>query len=334
MPVTPEDAAASSAPSRKWFESQWVRFAAKRMITLVVVFFVLMLVTFMMVRLVPGDPVITVVGLDAPPETVERVREQLGLNDSVPTQFIAYVGDVFRGDLGDSFVTGRAVSDLVSQRIAVSARLAAFALATVMLVSIPVGMIAAVRTRNDRHPRLEAGFTATTSLVGAFPEFLMATLLAAFFGVWLQWLPVASLRGWESYILPVAAIAMRPTFTLARIVRLETLNVLSQDYIRTAESKRLSPRRVYLRHALPNSVTSALTIGGLLFAGLISGTVLVESVFALPGLGTALVSAVKGNDYPVVQGIVLVLGVAVVLVNTVVDVILAMLDPRSLAREA
>jgi peptide/nickel transport system permease protein len=135
-------------------------------------------------------------------------------------------------------------------------------------------------------------------------------------------------------VLPAVAISLRPIAVLARIVRVETLNVLAQDYIRTARSKRLPDRLLYLRHALPNVLTAALTIGGLLFTGLLGGAVIVENVFAWPGLGTAVVDAVLSRDYPVIQGVILMLGAAVVFVNTLVDVLLGLVDPRSVIRSA
>src|SRR5690606_34251544 len=150
----------------------------------------------------------------------------------------------------------------------------------------------------------------------------------------LGWFPIAGTSGWNSLVLPALAIGIRPAFNLARIVRVEVLDVLAQDYIRTARSKRLPRQILYLRHTLPNVVTSALTIGGLTFAFLVGGTVVVENVFAWPGLGTAVVQAVVARDYPVVQAIVLLLGLSVVVVNAAVDLALVTLDPRSTIGEA
>jgi len=171
-----------------------------------------------------------------------------------------------------------------------------------------------------------------TSVGGALPEFLASTFLAFVFAIWLRWLPVAGADERAAIVLPALAISLRPISVLSRIVRVETLNVLAQDYMRTARSKRLPPRLLYLRHALPNVLTAALTIGGLLFTGLLGGAVIVENVFAWPGLGTAVVQAVLNRDYPVIQGVILMLGMAVVLVNTLVDILLGVVDPRSIIR--
>jgi len=239
---------------------------------------------------------------------------------------------VLRGDFGTSFALHIPVTDLIAQRIGYSLQLAVISLLLVMVVSIPGGMLAGALTRDGRRPRGEVVFTGAASVVGSIPEFLAGTFLAFVFAVWLRVLPVAGIEGWETLILPVLAISLRPTAVVARIVRVETLNVLAMDYLRTARSKRLPDRLIYLRHTLPNVLTAALTVGGLLFAGLIGGAVIVENVFARPGLGTGLVNAVQARDYPVIQGITLVLGLGVVIVNTLVVIALAIVDPRSLTR--
>ncbi|WP_243866237.1 ABC transporter permease [Actinophytocola oryzae] len=304
----------------------------RRLVSTVVIVALLLVATFSLVRLIPGDPTVTVAGLDANPAARAAVREQLGLDRSWLDQLGRYLDALFHGDLGTSFITKQPVAELLGQRLSVSIQLAGMALLVVLVVSVPAGILAGVLTRDDRRRRTEMGFTTVTSIGGAIPEFLMATLLATVFGVWLRLLPVAGMDGWKSLILPAAAVAIRPTLLLARIVRVETLGVLAQDYVRTARGKRLRDTRIYVRHVLPNVITAALALGGVLFAGLVAGAVLVENVFALPGLGTALVTAVVQSDYPVVQGIVMVLGVTVVVVNTIVDLLLGLVDPRTLAK--
>ncbi|TDV56225.1 peptide/nickel transport system permease protein [Actinophytocola oryzae] len=313
-------------------QSAWPAFVLRRLVSTVVIVALLLVATFSLVRLIPGDPTVTVAGLDANPAARAAVREQLGLDRSWLDQLGRYLDALFHGDLGTSFITKQPVAELLGQRLSVSIQLAGMALLVVLVVSVPAGILAGVLTRDDRRRRTEMGFTTVTSIGGAIPEFLMATLLATVFGVWLRLLPVAGMDGWKSLILPAAAVAIRPTLLLARIVRVETLGVLAQDYVRTARGKRLRDTRIYVRHVLPNVITAALALGGVLFAGLVAGAVLVENVFALPGLGTALVTAVVQSDYPVVQGIVMVLGVTVVVVNTIVDLLLGLVDPRTLAK--
>jgi peptide/nickel transport system permease protein len=166
------------------------------------------------------------------------------------------------------------------------------------------------------------------------PEFLTATFLAYLFAVRLGWLPVAGADSWNNYLLPALAIAIGPVAALARLTRVETVRVLSREYMVTARSKRLPPRLLYMRHALPNLLTAALTIGGMIFAALLGGTVIVENIFAWPGLGTAALNAILAKDYPTIQAILLLLGTIVLVVNTAVDGLLALVDPRSAILDA
>jgi peptide/nickel transport system permease protein len=306
------------------------RFVLRRTVSLLVVLFLLLVATFMMIHLIPGDPARRIAGREASPDVVASIRQSLGLNDPLPVQFWAYFRRTLRLDFGTSFISHEPVSTVIASRLPKTAELAAAAFVTVMVLSLPVGILAGALTRERRHPKTEVMFTGVTSVGGALPHYLTATFLAFIFAVWLKVLPVAGSSGWKAIILPTAAIALRPVAVLARIVRVETLNVEAQDYMRTARSKRLPTYLLYFRHVLPNVLTAALTLGGLLFAGLIAGVVVVENVFAWPGLGTSLVQAVLARDYPVVQGLGLLFGVAVVVINTIVDVILSIVDPRSL----
>ena len=311
----------------------WLGFLARRLLSLVLVLIGLFVAVFLMVRLIPGDPALYVLGDNATQEDILRIRHALGLDQPALIQLFHYTVSVLQGDLGTSFSTGVAVSTVISQRFGTSFQLAATALALVLLLSIPGGLAAGAFTQEGRHRTGEVVLTGISSIVGSLPEFLTATFLAFVFAVWLRVLPVAGNAGWQSLILPVLAVSLRPTAVLIRIVRVATLDVLATDYIRTARSKRLPARLIYMRHALPNVVTAALTIGGLLFAGIIGGAVVTENVFARTGLGTTLVTAVLIRDYPVVQGITLVLGAIVVVANAIVDVLVTVVNPRSLARE-
>jgi peptide/nickel transport system permease protein len=191
----------------------------------------------------------------------------------------------------------------------------------------------AVATRRGRGRRLELGFAGTSVVLGAIPDFLLGVALVYVFAVNLHVLPVAGRDGLASYVLPVVALALGPAAVLARIVRVEMLAALETDYVRTARAKRLPALRIHLVHALPNAVTATLTLSGMLLSSLVASTVLVENVFAWPGLGSTIVSSISNKDYQVVQAIVLVYGAGVLLVNTLVDVALALLDPRSMIRE-
>lgn len=316
---------------------KWARFFAQRALRLCVVVAGLVVVTFFMVRLVPGDPVLNITGIGASAATKAQVTHELGLDQTVPQQFIHYAGGLLHGSLGSSFEgatsTGVPVSTLIAAGIGPTFQLAAVAFVVVILLGLPTGMLAAVLTAENRRPGVDGIFTGLTTLVAAVPEYLTATFLAAVFAVFLRLLPVAGTSGPQSLILPVAAISLRPIAVLAKIVRAQSLNVLGQDYIRNAHSKRIPERLILLKHVTPNVFSSALTVSGVLFTGLIGGTILVENVFNRSGLGTLLVNAVLQKDYPLVQGVVLVLGIAVVVINTVIDTIVAIVDPRSLVTE-
>lgn len=328
----PSEPDALTGHSRR--RNPWVGFVARRALSLVIISTALVFATFVLVRLIPGDPALALTGPDATPQQLAQVRHALGLDVPFGTQLETYVMRLSRGDLGESFEYSAPVTQLIAQNLQPSLGLAGLALATVLLVSIPFGMIAASFTRDSRHRVREVAFTGATSIAGSIPEFLAATALAFVFGVWLRLLPVAGNEGLQSLVLPVAAVSIRPAATLARIVRVETLNALTQDYIRTARSKQLPTPLIYVRHILPNVLTATLTIGGLLFANLVGGALVVENVFARVGLGTLIVNAVIAHDYPTIQGAILIIGLLVVTINTVVDVTLAVIDPRSLARQA
>ncbi len=325
---------ASPGLARGLLEHPWVRFAARRLARLLVSLWVLVTAAFAMIHLIPGDPVRGALGMNASPQVVNLRREQLGLNDSLPTQYLRFLRDLVGGDLGSSITSGLPVSQVIGDRLPSTVSLAVASFLLAVLLSVPLGLVTAVLTRGGRGRRTELAFTSSSVLVAAVPEFLLAVGLVWVFGVRLGWFPVAGQDGPASYVLPVLSLAAGPAAVLARIVRIEMLSVLHTDYIRTARAKRLPPRKVYLRHALPNAVTAGLTIGGLLLSSLVAGTVLVENVFAWPGLGSTIVQSILSKDYPVVQGVVLVYGTGVLLVNVAVDVALALLDPRSAIRES
>lgn len=312
----------------------WVRFLLRRLARFVVSLWLLLTFAFLLIHLIPGDPVRNALGMTAPLDLVERQREALGLNDPLPVQYTAYLADLFRGDLGVSMLNRLPVVDTITQRLPNTLALAGLAFVAATLVAVPLGLVMAILTREGRRRPLELGFTSSAMVVAAIPEFLLAVLLVYVFAVTWGVLPIAGKSGPASYVLPVASMALGGAMALSRLVRVEVLGVLGQDFIRTARSKRLRNSRIYLRHALPNAITATLTVSGLLLAGLVVGSVLVETIFAWPGLGPMLVSSILSKDYPMVQGIVLVYGTMVLVINLVVDLVLARLDPRSTIRAA
>jgi peptide/nickel transport system permease protein len=315
-----------------WVSRPWTAFLIRRLARLVVSLFAIATLSFLMIHLIPGDPIRTALGPTAPLELVRAREHAMWLDRPLFTQYLHYLQGLFTGDLGTSFIYNVPVSDVITHRLPNSAMLAGLAFLVIMLVAVPLGMVAAVLTRDGRRRGTELTFTSTTGLLATIPEFLLGVGLVVAFGVQLQWFPVAGQNGPQSYVLPVAALSLGSIAALSRIVRAETLKVLGEDYFLVARSKRLPARLLYLRHVLPNMLTATLTLGGLLLAGLIGGTVLVENVFGWQGLGTIVVDSVVQRDYPVAQAVFVLLGAAVLLVNLIVDLLIALLDPRSTIR--
>jgi peptide/nickel transport system permease protein len=314
-------------------DNPWLRFAARRLARLVVSVWVLLTAAFAMIHLIPGDPVRGALGPTAPLALVNARRAALGLNDPLWLQYVHYIRNLFAGRMGESMSSGLPVTQVIGDRLPATLELASLAFAVAIVISIPLGLVMAALTRGGRRHNVELAFTSSSVVIAAIPEFLLGVGLVFVFSVHLGWAPVAGRSGPGSYVLPVLSLAIGPAAVLARIVRVEMLAVLQTDFVRTARAKRLPNRLIYLRHALPNALTATLTIAGLLLSALVAGTVLVENVFAWPGLGSTIVGSILAKDYPVVQGVVLVYGLGVLLVNLAVDVALALMDPRSTIRE-
>ncbi|RII14218.1 Glutathione transport system permease protein GsiC [Streptomyces sp. YIM 130001] len=327
----PTSTPAAGTPGRR--SNRWLVFAGRRAVRLVGSLWVLVTAAFLMIHLIPGDPVRAALGMTATLELVQARRTELGLDNPLWQQYLDFLKGLFTGELGTSTISSLPVSEVVGERLPATLELAGLAFLVALAVAIPLGTVMAALTRGGRRRGGELAFTSVSVLLAAVPEFLLSVLLAYVFGVQFGWFPVAGREGPASYVLPVLALSIGPAAILARIGRVEMLSVLGADYVRTARSKRLPSRLVYMRHALPNALTATLTLGGLLLSALVAGTVLVENVFAWPGLGSTIVQSIQQKDYPVVQGIVLVYGAGVLVINLLVDVLLAVLDPRSTIKE-
>jgi peptide/nickel transport system permease protein len=311
-----------------------LRFAARRAGRLVISVFVLVTATFFMVQAIPGNPAAETLGQQATRQLVQLRTRQLGLDKPLLTQYWDYLTGAVSGHLGTSIISTEPVSTILAARTPPTLELAVPAFLIVILVSVPLGFLMALHTQNGRGERMRLAFVAATGLGNSTPDFVWATLFSVVFVVDLKLFPVAGDSGFSSHVLPVAALVIGPAATLSRIVRVEALKVLGSDYILAARGRRLPSRLLYFRHVLPNMLTAALTYSGMLFAGLIAGTVLVENIFAWPGLGTEVVQAVIDKDYPVIQGILLVLGTICLVTQLLVDITLGLLDPRSRIRES
>lgn len=281
-------------------------------------------VIFALLQVLPGDPAAYMMGLNANPEALAALRDQLGLNGGVIERYLTWTGGLLRGDFGTSYTYQTPVADLISERLNVSMPLALSALTLSVVIAIPMGMIAA----SHRGKALDGGLIAVMQTGIAIPNFWLGLLLILLFSVTLGWLPAGGFNGWSSLILPALALAAPQAAILARVLRTSLLDTLNEDYVRTARAKGLSQNRALIRHALPNAWIPVLTVLGLQAPFLLAGAVVIENVFSLPGLGRLVFQAVSQRDLIVVQGVVMVLVAIVVLVSLLIDIAYAMADPR------
>jgi peptide/nickel transport system permease protein len=302
---------------------------ATMLLQLIVVMFGILSGLFFLLRL-SGDPAQVLAGPDATPETVAQIRQQLGLDEPLVVQYFSFLGQTARLDFGRSFRYRQPALSMVLQRLPTTLQLAAAAVGVAVLVAVPLGVLAAVR-RGRPESRL---IMLLAALGQAMPSFWLGIVLILVFAVQLRWLPSFGSGDLQHMILPVATLAAFQVARLARLVRSEMLEVLSQDYIRTAYAKGLSARLVLWRHALRNVLVTLVTAAGLDFSILLGGAVVVETVFTYNGLGLQLVESIGGRDYPVVQATVFVVAIVVVLVHFLVDWTYPLLDPRTRGRAA
>ena len=279
---------------------------------------------FLMVRLAPGDPAVLLAGEFATPETLEAIRARYGLDRSLPEQFFIYMGALLRGDLGESARSRRPVLEELKTYFPNTLELALAAILVAVLTGIPLGILAALRPGSG----LDLSVMVLALLGVSMPVFWFGLLAILIFSVGLGWFPVAGKGTLAHLVLPAVTLGINATALLARMTRGTLLEVLSQDYIRTARAKGLSERVVIYKHALRNALIPVITVVGLEFGTLLSGAVITETIFAWPGLGQLLVGSILARDYPVVQGAVLLVATSFVLINLLVDLLYAAIDPR------
>ncbi len=313
-----------------------LQFFLRRLLAVLPVLLVVSLVVFLILRLAPGDPAAVIAGNSATNDEINRIREQLGLNRSILSQYAIWLGRVFQGDLGYSYYLSRPVSELIVQRIEPTLALAAGTLLLAIVVAIPLGTLAAWRMGGWQDKVLSAFSVAGFSV----PVFVIGYLLIYLFAIQLQWLPVQGYKTlfgpkassiWEwmrQLILPWITLAMIYIALIARVTRASVSEALTEDYIRTARAKGLTEQVVVLRHALANAAVPIVTVVGIGVAPLIGGVVVTETVYAIPGLGMLTVDAVLNRDFPVIQGLVLLFSCAYVFINLMVDLSYLFLDPR------
>jgi peptide/nickel transport system permease protein len=305
------------------------RFARRRLVQVVWVLLGISFLVFFLIHLIPGDPATTVLGQHSTPERVAALHEKWGLDDPLPVQYARYLGRLVRGDLGESLFFQTTVLNLIGQRLPPTLLLLILSTIFSVLISVPLGVLAATKPESLRDHVVRA-----IPIVGlGMPPFWVGIMLVLFFSLRLGWFPVGGLgSGWTDYVrsmfLPSLTIAIAMSPLVIRSLRASILEVLESDYVVTARSKGLPERRIVVRHVLRNAVLPAITVLGVNLGFFIGGTVVIETVFALPGIGLLMTQSILSRDFPVVQGVTLVFGLMVVIVNLLTDLSYKALDPR------
>ena len=282
------------------------------------------LLIFVMLRIVPGNPIETMMGEHAKPETIERMTAQMGLDQPLHVQFFRYISSAVRGDFGTSYSLGKPVSDLIGGAFKNTVILALLAAVFAWVIGIGCGVLSAVK-KNKLPDRLFMGF----SLLGiSLPVFMAAMALQYFFAFRLRWFPISGTDSWKSFILPAIALGWNSAGQVAQMTRTTLLETLNEDYIDTARAKGRGPAGVLIRHALRNAMLPVMTMMAMQLSSMMSGAVITETVFAINGIGRLMVQAISGRDIPLLQGTALLATAVVILGNLVADCLYTVLDPR------
>lgn len=300
-----------------------LQFTLRRFIRGLLTLWVVVTLVFFGLRL-SGDPVFLMLGDEASPEAITALRAQLGLDEPVPVQYFRYFQTVARGDFGNSLRERRPVTEIVAERLPATAELASAAIVISIIFGIPMGILAAIR----RNTIVDRGLMAIAFFGQSAPGFFIGIMLILIFSMQLQILPSSGRGTWQHLLMPAIALSTYGVASLARLTRSATLEVLSMDYVRTARAKGLKESAVQIRHVMRNAAIPVITVLGLQVGLAISGAIVIETVFAWPGMGRLIIGAVSNRDYPVIQMAVLLIAVSVVVINFVVDILYGVIDPR------
>ena len=309
-----------------------LRYAIKRLFSLIATLIVASVIIFVAIEVVPGDPASYMLGINAEPATLNALRDELGLNVSKPVRYFNWVTGMLSGDFGTSYTYRTPVVGMIADRMVISLPLALYALALSTLIAFPAGILAAAR----RGSVADVSIMGVTQLGVAIPNFWFAMILVTVFAIKLRWFSAGGFPGWEqgfftglkALTLPAIALALPQASILARVMRSSLLDTLGEDFIRTARAKGLTARQTLWRHALRNALIPVLTIIGLQFSFLLAGAIIIENVFFLPGLGRLIFQSISQRDLIVVESVVMLLVCAVVVVTFIVDLAYAYADPR------
>lgn len=301
-----------------------LRYIIKRILSAIPVLFIVITAVFFAFKMIPGDPAIMYAGEQADPETLERVRHELGLDRPVLTQYALYISRLVRGDMGKSFIVKKPVAGEVFYRFQNTLKLSVVAIIIAIILGIAFGLVSAVK--------YETGvdyFLTVVSISGiSIPVFWLAMLLMYVFSIQLKLLPMAGSASWKNYIMPATCLAAYSVAFITRMTRSALLELVGDDFVRTARAKGVKERIVLFRHILKNALIPIITVVGLRFGYMLGGAIITETVFAWPGMGRLLVTSVKHRDIPMIQGCLLVFAVSFVLVNLIVELLYGIVDPR------
>lgn len=308
------------------------RYLVRRIVLLVPVMLVVATFAFLLIHLVPGDPAAMILGDMASVDDVERLREELRLNEPLPVQYVVWLGKILKGDFGKSLYSHQPVLQMLADRAQPTLILSISSLLVAVVIGIPTGIAAAIK----RGTRIDAVILSVAMFGAAIPGFWLGLVMIMFIGVKLGWLPTSGYQPWSAgasnslryFIMPAIALGFPYSALIIRVTRSTMLDVLGTDYVRTARAKGLRNLVVIGKHALRNSLIPILTVVGMSFATMVAGTVVTESVFSIPGMGRLVVTSVMRRDYPVLQGAILVVAAIYVIVNLVVDLLYVLVDPR------
>jgi peptide/nickel transport system permease protein len=307
-------------------------YVVRRVLTLLVTLFVVAIVTFLVFEVIPGDPILTMLGPDADPALVAAMQAEYGTDRPLPERLASWFAGVVTGDLGTSIRFSRPVASLILDRVVISLMIALLSIVIIVVVAIPLGVFLAIRRRHWSEPLVSMGI----QIGMAIPSFWLGIILISVFGLMLRMFPTGGfvppaegiLRSLHSVMLPSVAISIPLIAVVVRYTRNSVIDQLSHDYVRTARSKGFPVRTVIFRHVVRNASLPVITVLGMVFSNVIVGTIIIEQVFALPGLGLLLVNAVSARDFPLIQGLVLYITFAVAFLNLLVDLAYHVIDPR------
>lgn len=301
-----------------------LRYIGKRLLMMIPIILGISLIVLLLIDLTPGDPARIVMGYSATEEELNEFREINGLNDPFIVRYVHFLVNSAKGDLGTSYINHKPVRDALAERFPYTLFLAVVSMALSLLIGIPLGVLAAVNQNTWKD--------STSIFVSLFcvsmPSFWFSLILVQWFAVKLGWLPPSGIETWKGWILPVVSLALGYTATIARQTRSDMLEVIRQDYITTARAKGQTERKIRYRHALKNALIPVITIAGTMFGTSLSGSLIAEVIFSIPGVGQYTLSALQNRDYPVIQGSVLFLSIVFSLVILIIDLIFAFVDPR------